>query len=346
MRVDRLWYSDSAWPRTARALLSPLGWAYGQIMSARNAAYDGGWLATIPSQLPVLSVGNLTVGGTGKTPLAAYFVHRLSTRGARPAVVLRGYGDDEPRVHQRLNPEATTIVDANRVRAIETARRAGADVVVLDDGFQHRRVGRLEDCVVLSAEQFTGTRRAIPAGPWREGLGSLERATLVIVTRKAASVERAGEVARAVSSVAARVAIAGLALDMLQHEGLERALAIESFRHMRVLAVAGIGNPQAFGAQLRAIGMRVDLREYPDHHAYTRADAEAIATASRMYEAVVCTLKDAVKLTPLWPRTAPPLWYVSQRVTLEAGAAHVDASVESLLGARIQSNHSAGDAGL
>ncbi|MFN8574931.1 MAG: tetraacyldisaccharide 4'-kinase [Gemmatimonadaceae bacterium] len=334
--IERAWGDAGPIASGIRALLAPFGWLYGSIGRARNYAYDVGWLDVHASKLPVLSVGNLAVGGTGKTPISAYFVQRLLAAGAHPGVVLRGYGGDEPLVHQQLNPGTLVVVDADRVRGVSRAHAEGCDVAVLDDAFQHRRIARAVDCVLVSAEQSPNVPRYLPAGPWREQYGALARASLVLVTRKSASVERAAAVAEMLSGYSSRVGVAALPVDTVRTLGVPGERPMIAMRDARILAIAGIGNPQSFAEQLRAAGWRVELRTYGDHHAYTERDVAQLSAAARSFDAVVTTLKDAVKLTPLWPRTGPPLWYVSQRVVLESGTEFVDASIEQILRLRHQ----------
>jgi tetraacyldisaccharide 4'-kinase len=304
-------------------------------VAVRGAAYDAREGAELPA--PAVSVGNLTVGGTGKTPVAAWVASRLAARGARPAIVLRGYGDDEPRVHELLTPGAVVVASPDRVAGAREAVARGADVVVLDDAFQHRRARRDVDLVLVSADRWTGDTRLLPAGPFREPLAALRRASAIVVTRKAASPAAADRVAAAIGAAAPRVpvAIVALALDELRPwggDGAGRPLATLAGR--RVLAVAAVGDPGAFFAQLGAAGAAVERAAFRDHHAFSSADAAALARRAEEVETIVCTLKDAVKLGPLWPRLAPPLWYVSQRVAVERGAEPLDALLETLLAAR------------
>jgi len=341
--AERVWFGDDAAAGVARGALAPLELLFRAGVTARGALYDRGLSRTHPLPLPALSVGNLTVGGTGKTPVAAWLARELRARGARPALVLRGVGDDETRVHALLNPDVPVIVAADRVAGAHEARARGADVVVLDDAFQHRRAARTVDLVLLAAERGVERARLLPAGPYREGLDALARATAVVVTRKSASREQAEAVARA---VAARVPAVGQALVHLAPDALrawtgDAGADVEPPREpvaalagARVLAVSGIGDPRAFEAQLRAAGAVVDPAAFADHHAYTPADVDALAARARAVDRVVCTLKDAVKLGPLWPRGAPTLWYVSQRVTVERGERVLEDSLGRLLAAR------------
>ena len=333
---ERIWYGASPWSSVARGALAPAGWLYAGATALRNRMYDAGMLHTERPALPALDIGNLSVGGTGKTPLAAWATGELLRAGARPAIVLRGYGDDEPLVHQRLNPQAIVIADADRVRGAERARAAGADCVILDDAFQHRRIFRDEDWVLVGAEQWRARQRCLPAGPLRESFAAITRASLIVVTRKSASAGRAGEVASRVSDRApdVPVAIIHLAPDGLRGalDGIAAPLAMLS--GARVLAAAAVGAPAAFFEQMRRAGARVEEAAFRDHHAFSATDAARLAERGSACDLVVCTLKDAVKLAPRWPQNGPPLWYLSQRAVVERGGAALEASLTNILAAR------------
>ena len=335
--VERVWFGRDPLARAARAALAPLAWSYGVVIGTRNRLYDRGLLGAEPLALPALSVGNMTVGGTGKTPIAAELAARLLAAGARPAIVLRGYGADEPLVHARLNPGAIVVASPDRVRGVAEARERGADVAVLDDALQHRRARRLADVVLVSADRWVDDpRRLLPAGQWREPITALRRAALVVVTRKAASDAAVAAVSRDVraASPGVPIAVAALVPGELRDLASGARRPIEALRGRRVLAVAAVGDPSAFARQLAAAGADVRLRRFPDHHAFTSADVERLAVDAADADDVVCTLKDAVKLDPLWPRARTTLWYVSQAVELREGAADVDRLVRRLLAAR------------
>lgn len=320
--AERIWYGRDPGAGLARAALAPAAALFRGVVTVRGALYARGLLRSGELPVPALSVGNLTVGGTGKTPVAAWLARRLVTRGAHPALVLRGVGDDEPRVHALLNPDVPVVADADRVAGVAAAVALGADMVVLDDAFQHRRARRDADVVLVSAERFDAGRvRLLPAGPYREGLAALRRADAVVVTRKVAPPERARAIAESLGALVARAAVLHLAADRLcrwDEPGAPGA-AIDVLAGARVLAVAGIAEPAPFVAQLRQSGARVDALLFGDHHAYGTTDVETLARRADGMDRVVCTLKDAVKLGPRWPRQAPPLWYVSQRVIVEHG---------------------------
>jgi tetraacyldisaccharide 4'-kinase len=346
--LERIWYGTSVTDRVARALLAPAGWSYAAVSAARNALYDRGLLGAEAPSLPVLSLGNLSVGGTGKTPLAAWAAAHLREQGAHPAVVLRGFGGDEQLVHAKLNPEIVVVTDADRVRGVLRARELGADCAILDDGFQHRRIRRAADWVLVAAEQWRDDLRRLPAGPLREPLASLGRADVLVVTRKSAPREVAEEIADHLAGYLRdrrAVAVCHLAPYALVDARTSHREPLSWLQDKDVTAVAAVGAPDPFFAQLAAQGAQLDPRAYPDHHAFDAGDVVRIVRSGERRDGVVCTLKDAVKLVPLWPRAGPTLWYVSQRAVTERGSAALDASLGVILAAREGASPTAGSPG-
>lgn len=326
-----------AWkPRgVLRWLLAPLSWLYAAATGLRNALYDRGLLQSHALPLPAVSIGNVSVGGTGKTPVSAWMAARLLAMGHRPAIVMRGYGADEPIVHQRLNPAVPVIVNPDRVAGAAEAARRGATVVVLDDAFQHRRARRDLDLVLVAAEQGDAFG-VLPAGPLREWPRGIRRAQILMVTRKSASRDEAERVAAQWTAMAGAppAVVVALVPGALRAADTARAgdsLALDELRGHRVLAVSAIGNPTAFATQLADVGAVVTEAAFPDHHAFTDADIASVAARAQSVDFVVCTLKDAVKLEGRWPAQAPPLWYLSQTVDVERGAATLDAALARLL---------------
>ena len=358
--VDDIWHGDGASARAGRALLSPAERVFAAIVARRNARFDRE--PPRRTMLPAISVGNLTVGGTGKTPVAAWCTAKLRAMHAKPSIVLRGYGDDEWRVHALLNPDVPVIVSPDRVGGIAAAAARGADCVVLDDAFQHRQASRVVDLVLVSADRWREPVRLLPAGPYREPMTSLARATVAVVTVKSAGDDAVAALSHAIGIAAPRIPVAVVRLrlgrlqlaarlhasssaaqssartgpavrdrggrDMLSHE--PPWLAGRS-----IVVASAVGDPGAFETQLRAFGavLRHTLR-FPDHHAFTAADAERIARLGEGTDGVVCTLKDAVKLHVVWPREATPLWYVSQSVVVDRGAEALDRAFARVLAAR------------
>jgi len=341
--LERVWFGDGAQDAATRAVLWPFAQMYGGVVDVRARLYDRGVLAQETPSLPTIAVGNLTAGGTGKTPIAAHLVAELARNGAKPGIVLRGYGNDETEVHRRLNANVPVIASANRVSGIELARRQGADVVVLDDAFQHRQVRRTADVLLLSAEQMLRPRRLLPSGPWREPLEAARRANLIIITRKsadAASSQRAMAMAQA-AAPDVPVAVIHLAPTRLNAATDGESLALDRLRGARVLAIAAIGEPRLFAQQLEALGARVTLSAFRDHHPFTDEEVAALARQATESEFVVSTLKDAVKLGTRWPGPSR-LWYVSQQPVVEQGVEHMNRLLQRVLDARSTAAPSAG----
>ena len=333
---ERIWHGEGAVLDATRSLLAPLSLAYRTGIAGRNALYDAGVLKSVAPAIPAVSIGNLSVGGTGKTPVSSWIAGRLLDRGGHPAIVLRGYGDDERLVHKRLQPDVPVIASPDRARGIARAFAEGADIAVMDDAFQHRRVRRMADIVLISADQWTGRRLLLPAGPWREPLSALNRATLIIVTRKAVSDQASDSTCSAIHEVVPHlpIVILSLRLENLVRDDGSIKTSVSELRDTKVLAIAAIADTRAFVKQLEDAGASVRAALYPDHHPFDRAEAERLAKSLVPNERAICTLKDAVKLAPLWPRAASPLWYVSQRVIPAAGVEHLEALFDTMLDAR------------
>lgn len=273
-------------------LTAPLEWVYAAEVRRRDLRHRAIPGARVEG-LSVVSVGNLAVGGTGKTPFAAWVVRVLAERGAHPALLVRGYGEDEILLHRRWNPDAPVHADADRVAAARTAGEEGADVAVLDDGFQHRYLARDVDIVLLAAEDaFPG--RMLPRGSYREPASALERADAVVVTRRTASAEAAAALAGEISRRHPERAVAVLALV----PGSWSTLAGEPSEPPPgpVLAAAGVARPETFRRQVaEALGSEAELAPFADHHAFTSAEARALRRRAGTRTLVV-TEKDAVKL--------------------------------------------------
>lgn len=291
----RRWWRGRAGPagHVLRLLTLPLELLFRTGVAVRGRGYDLGILPTVRLPVPVISVGNLAVGGTGKTPLAAWIVEVLGELGHRPAVVSRGYGEDELRLHRRWNSAVPVHADPRRVDAGRRAVEGGATAAVLDDGFQHRRLARDLDLVLLSAEHPLPVR-LLPRGPYREPLGALRRADLVILTRKTAD-EAAVEAWRAlVRQAAPDTPVVRVRFQATGWLTLEGGHATPPDRP--ALAVAGVAGPETFVAMVRErAGPPSAVLLFPDHHEYGSRDVEEIARRAEG-GTVVTTEKDAVKL--------------------------------------------------
>jgi tetraacyldisaccharide 4'-kinase len=330
--LQRVWYGDAA--RWLSALLLPLAALFGLAAAARRAAYRRGWFRTHRLPRPVVVVGNITVGGVGKTPFIIWLANRLGARGVRVGVVLRGYGGRSrvwPQNVANSTPAAVVgdeaVLIATRTDAIVVAgpdrvadaRRAidlGAQIVLSDDGLQHYRLRRDREIAVVDAQRGLGNGRLLPAGPLREPPERLNAVDLIVHTRRAGAGERTAP-SRSV------VAVAVLREAYSLHDG--RTCALTAFAGRRVHAVAAIGNPQAFFEALAGAGLLVDARPLPDHAALTPPDV-----AFDDDEPVLMTEKDAVKCRAFGDRRR--LWAVRQELELDASdSASVDAVIEPLL---------------
>jgi tetraacyldisaccharide 4'-kinase len=277
--------------------------------------------------LPSVSVGNLSVGGTGKTPLASWIAGRYAQRGITPGILLRGYGQDEGDVHREAVGNAVVVEDPDRLRGARKAMAAGARILVLDDAFQRLDVRRDLDMVLVAVESLTDKRRLIPAGPWREPWTALARANHVVVTRKRASLDDAVRVAERLERVVhSRCPIAIAELHLSSFRGLFSNFGHPTslLRGARITAIAGVADPASFGSQLEALEARVELQEWPDHHAFTTGDVERIRRAARGADFVVMTAKDAAKLRNLWPVDGPEPMVANISVRWERGGHQVE----------------------
>ncbi len=303
-----LWNSRRAPARLARTLLLPLAAAYRGVMIVRAGLYRAKMLPSRRLPLPSVAVGNLSVGGAGKTPLAAWIAARYAGQGLRPGILLRGYGADEALVHRRLVPQAVVVENADRIAGAKAALADGATILVLDDAYQRLDVVRDLNIAVVSAERARAVRWALPAGPWREGFGALSRADVIVITRRRVPVTEARQLADRFAAVHPNAIVATAHLGVSRLEGMRtgRTLAAGSLSGKRVVAAAGIADPSSFAVQVRASGARVQLVAYQDHHAYADNDIATLVRAAReSADYLVVTEKDAVKLRHRWPADAP-----------------------------------------
>lgn len=301
-RLQRLWYAP-AWHSLP---LWPLSLSFRGAVALRMALHRAGVLPTEPVPVPVIVVGNVTVGGTGKTPVAAWLARELTVRGYRVGVVLRGYGaghrgaprsvglsdnpadvGDEALLHARRGVHVV-VIGAGRAAAARLAAAQGAEVIVSDDGLQHLRLPRDYEIAVLDGQRGLGNGWLLPAGPLREPASRLERVHAVVVTERAPGTARVAPVVRGPLQVPARLAL-GDAVNVVTGE--RRSLT--TFAATGPLhAVAAIGHPEAFFRALRAAGLDVVPHALPDHAAFDPAALGLPAGAT-----VLMTEKDAVKCT-------------------------------------------------
>jgi tetraacyldisaccharide 4'-kinase len=292
--LESIWYGASPPPWWLR----PFSGVFSLATALRQAAYRSGWLASVQLPRPVIVVGNISVGGTGKTPLVIWLVRELRERGFTPGVVLRGYGGSGagPRVVGRdsrvdeIGDEAAVLFDrsgapvavgADRVAAARLLLAAGADLIVADDGLQHLRLGRQAEVAVIDGQRGFGNGWRLPAGPLRERPARLERVSAVV--QNGAGPRHWPQ--------ALPMRLVGTTL--LSVDASARRLELASLRGTRVHALAAIGNPERFFATLRAAGLSCTEHRFADHYALQSQDIcfeDALP--------VLMTEKDAVKCRP------------------------------------------------
>jgi tetraacyldisaccharide 4'-kinase len=291
----------------ARGVLSAASLAYAAGTAARNRGFDRGWLRTHRAGVPVVSVGNLTLGGTGKTPMVEWLGRWYRQRGVRVAILSRGYGqagrmNDEGLVLEENLPDVPHLQNPDRVALARVAAlELETELIVLDDGFQHRRLARDLDVVLLDALEPFGLSRLFPRGLLREPVRSLSRAGVVVLSRAdlIAKAERGSiraEAERHAGSlrwVEARHA----PIDLVDGEG--NASSLEEITGKSVVAFCGIGNPEGFRRTLLSLGGKlIDFRVFPDHHPYSDLDVGSLEqwVAGHSANFVLTTQKDSVKL--------------------------------------------------
>ncbi len=311
---------------------APLAGLYGALVLARRAAYDRGWLRTVPSPLYTISVGGLEAGGSGKTPVTGLLLGALAASGRAVGLLTRGYGrtsrglvlrspgepaapemvGDEPAMLVSAGPDVPVAACAARVEGARALARIGCDCAVLDDAFSHRAIARDVDLVVLRGEAPLGNGHLLPWGSLREPASSLARADVVWLHFR-------GRAAPAPSWLDAPVVVVsesvpGPLRDAHSGEVVEPRGPL--------LAAAGIARPSDLVVSLRALGAEVArLVSFRDHHRFDAADVDRLVRAGRAHGAVVVTAKDAVKIAPLWRPAQPPLWVLEQRVAIRRGLA-------------------------
>lgn len=320
-------------PALLRLGLTGLSLGYGLAMQLRSLCYAGGWLQPQQVAVPVISLGNITTGGTGKTPFAAYLAQWLRRREIRVAFLSRGYGadpgavNDEALVLNQLCPDVPHLQNPDRVASAQIAiEELESQLLILDDGFQHRRLARDLDIVLIDASNPWGYGFWLPRGLLRESLAGLKRADLIVITRvDGASPEQLAAIRQRLERVrgtADCVEISFPARRLVNSAG-DTAEWAEVVAQGKVAAFCGIGNPEAFRQLLSRRGISLahhHFRTYPDHHRYTREDVTDLRTWADDLDSPVLltTQKDLVKLDV--PRlNQSPLWAVEIGTEIHAG---------------------------
>ncbi len=318
--IEKIWYRTFhplAW------LLLPLSGLFCSIAKIRKQFYRWGIFKSHTVAVPVIVVGNISVGGTGKTPLVITLVKQLQEHGFRPGVISRGYGSNLKSGTRTVLPEMSptetgdeplliaqqtgvpVVIGADRVAAANTLLAENkCDLILSDDGLQHYRLRRDAEIVVIDAVRQFGNRFCLPAGPLREPISRLQSIDAVVWN---------GEKQSTVSNHFSMRLQPG-AVYLLNNPNQKKLLA--DFARQRVHAVAGIGNPERFFAMLRVRGIVVVEHPFPDHHHYVLEDFDFVDSDA---EAVLLTAKDAVKCADFSPERLRNVWVVPVETVLETG---------------------------
>lgn len=315
-------------------LLLPLSAGFRFGIALRQAGYRHGWFKTQRLARPVVSIGNLTTGGTGKTPLVACVVNILLRGGWKPSILTRGYGrrsktglvivapdasrradpleiGDEPALLARMFPQVPVIICADRFRGGQAAEQQfQVDAHVLDDGFQHLALARDVDVVALDATQTICDQQLLPAGRQREPLSALRRAEIVVLTRTDSADPKPLEEAIFKVHRAAKIFRTRTKLLGWTDAGSDDAVSTEELQAINVAAFCAIGNPRAFFADLRRWGFRLVAEDaFPDHHVYTGGEMQRLVSDARRKgaAALLTTQKDAIKIRRDWRLPLPIL---------------------------------------
>jgi len=355
LRLRRVWQGEGG--ALVRGALSIAAGAYRGALAARDTGYAAGMLSTRRLPVPVISIGNLTLGGSGKTPLAALVAAALADLGRRPAVLSRGYGrrtrgvrvvadrdgvrlsaseaGDEPRLLAEQLPGTPVVVGESRYEAGRVAvERCGAHALVLDDGFQHRTLAKDLEILAVPGTAPWGNGRLFPRGVLREPMSALRRVSVAVVTNPPHEATAASIAENLRRHGSPAVVLTGrYQVHALRHGSDGTVRPPETLAGRRVVALAGLASPAGFVTTLSRLGAIVaELVEFPDHHPYTEADLDRVRASVRRTgaECVVTTEKDWMRLRE-GPRPAFDLWALSVRLDMgEDRGALVEALAETL----------------
>lgn len=293
---QKQWATFTLW----HIILIPLSWLFGIVASLRKYLYQHGWFKSYRLNVPVIVVGNINVGGTGKTPLVIWLVQQMQLAGYKPGIISRGYGGSAQQVTE-VSPDSDAIeagdeavliaartncpvfVSADRVSAGRHLLKAypQCDVIISDDGLQHYRMQRDVEIVVYDSMKGFGNCALLPAGPLRESKARLKTVDAIVSN---------GADGRESLKSFNPVVMQLVATDFYNLLDVQKKSGIQAMTHQKILAVAGIGNPQRFFDQLSDLGLQFESRAYADHYIFQAQDFEHVNA-----DVILMTEKDAVK---------------------------------------------------
>ena len=336
-----------------RLLLGIAACGYSLVIRLRNLLYSRGWFKTHRVNAAVISIGNITAGGTGKTPLVVWLCKeivqnpKLKTKNCQCAVLTRGYKAgqgpllDEPAILADRCPGARVVVNPDRVAGAVDAVAVGANVLIMDDGFQHRRLARDLDIVAIDATMPFGFGRMLPAGLLREPVAGLKRANAVVITRcDQIAEDRLAEIENRIRHVKADIVIAGsIHAPVCVVSADDGRISPDEIEGKKILAFCGIGNPDAFLNSIKALG--ADLlgsAVFDDHCHYSKDSLDNISNQARRLQAdlVLTTQKDWTKIAPLLEEEKHALFaFLAVEIRFQTGQNKLISLIENAITGRI-----------
>lgn len=345
--------TTGSWASFLRLLLGIAACAYSLVMRLRNFLYSKGWFKAHRTNATVISIGNITAGGTGKTPLVVWLCNeitqnpKLKTKNYQCAILTRGYKAgrgpllDEPAILAESCPGAKVVVNPDRVAGAGEASSFGANVLIMDDGFQHRRLARDLDIVAVDATMPFGLGRILPAGLLREPVGGLNRADAVVITRSDQTDEaQLTEIENKIRDIKADIVIARAVHAPVYAISQDNdQISLDELKGKKVFAFCGIGNPGAFLNTLK--GLEVELlgsKVFDDHHHYTEACLAEIRTQAERLKAdlTLTTQKDWTKIAALLTDEKHVSFaFLAVEMRFQAGQDRLRGLIEDALSGRI-----------
>ncbi len=320
IKQPNFWYAKSLHPLAY--FLLPFSCLFGFIIAIRRRFYQSRFYKIRKFAMPLIVVGNITIGGTGKTPFVIWLAHFLRAQGYQPGIVSRGVGGRQQIMPRQVsvddkvaevgdeallllaNANCPVVIGVDRVKAVEYLLQQNAcDVVISDDGLQHYRLARSFEIVMVDAERGLGNQCLLPAGPLREPVHRLDQADMVIYT---------GGVFPQTNSAAFAMTLTPM--HCISLNDAKRSMTFAELRQP-VHAVAGIGHPQRFFRALKQAGLKIEEHVFPDHHLYQAADFAGLSSCP-----ILMTEKDAVKCRDF---SDERFWYSAVKTTVDAGVEQV-----------------------
>lgn len=326
-----LWTSRRADARVARLALLPASGLWRAAMAARRRAYSRGWLPTEFLALPAIGIGNLTVGGSGRTAVTVWVARHLAARGVKAGLLVHASQGLAEALAAAL-PDTLVLNGTDFGKAARDAAAAGVTLLIVDDAFRRPGVARDFDIAVVSAETTRAVPWALPAGPWREGREQgLSRADAVVITRRRATPDAAAGLAAELAGVVpGPVAVAQLGLRQLRGLVSGTIYPATLLRGKRVVAATGLADPDAFVAHVKAAGGAVQVATWKDQAELRDEDVAWLAHAARRADHVVITERDAVRLRNRWAANVPEPLVAVLELTWETNGSALTEALDTL----------------